>query len=64
MSVPLEHLVVNSITSYQLVRGWDSAIPVLYEVLWLGSMGLSWNRGADLQHSRWAVLTYWAGTPS
>lgn len=59
----VERLEVDVIVAHQFVRGWGGRISVLYETRWVGLSSTSWEREADLQRSRRAILSYWAGSP-
>ncbi len=63
VSVPIDRLDVDKITSHRSVRGRGGVIAVLYETHWKGLLQPSWERETDLQHFRQHVLKYWAGTP-
>ena len=63
VSVPVERLEVEKISSHRSVRGRGGAIAVLYETHWQGLLRPSWERESDLLHSRHHILQYWAGAP-
>ena len=63
VSVPVERLEVDKISSHRSVRGRGGAIAVLYETHWKGLLRPSWEREADLLHARQHILEYWAGAP-
>ena len=62
-TLDVERLEVDVIIAHQVVRGFGGRIAVLYETRWVGLSSTSWEREADLQRSRKAILAYWAGTP-
>ena len=64
VTVPIELLEVEKITSHRSVRGRAGVIAVLYETHRKGLLQPSWEREMDLQHSRQHVLQYSAGTPN
>ena len=61
VSVPVERLEVDKISSHRSIRGRGGAIAVLYETHWKGLLRPSWEREADLLHARQHILEYWAG---
>ena len=63
LALDVERLEVDVIVAHQFVRGWGGRISVLYETRWVGLSSTSWERETDLQRSRRAILTYWAGNP-
>ena len=58
VSVPVERLEVDKISSHGSVRGRDGAIAVLYETHWKGLLRPSWEREADLLRARQHILEY------
>ena len=52
VTVPIERLEVEKITSHRYVRGRGGFIAVLYETQWKSLLQPSWEREMDLQHSR------------
>ena len=62
VTVPIERLEVEKITSHRSVRGRDGVIAVLYGTHRKGLLQPSWEQEMDLQHSRQHILHYWIGT--
>ena len=58
VSVPVERLKVDRISSHRSVRRRGGAIAVLYETRWEGLLRPSWEREADLLHTREHILKY------
>ena len=50
VTVPIERLAVEKITSHRSVRGRGGVIAVLYETHWKGLLQPSWDREMNLQH--------------
>ena len=63
VSPRLERLEVDSITGHRIVRGRGGVIAIMYETRWAGLQRSSWEREADLQRFRHAILQYWVGSP-
>ena len=63
VSVPVERLEVDKISTHRSVRGRGGVVVVLYETPWRGLLRPSWERESDPRHSRQHVLEYWAGAP-
>ena len=63
VSVPVERVEVDKISSNRFIRGRGGAIAVLYETHWKGLLRPFWEREADLLHARQHILDYWAGAP-
>ena len=59
----LQRFEVEKITGHQSVRGRGGVIAVMYETLWTGLSGPSWEREIDLQLFRREILRYRAGIP-
>ena len=58
VSAPVERLEIGKISSHRSLRGWGGAIAVLYETRWEGLLRPSWEREADLLHTREHILKY------
>ena len=63
VTVPIERLEIEKITSHRSVRGRGGVIAAFYETHWKDLLQPSWEREMDLQHSRQHSLQYWAGAP-
>ena len=63
VSVPIERLEFDKISSHRSVRGRGGAIAVLYETHWKGLLRPSRESEADLFHARRHILEYWTGAP-
>ena len=63
VSMPVERLEVDKISSHRSALGRDGAIAVLYETHWKSLLRPSWEREADLLHARQNILELWAGAP-
>ena len=56
VTVPIELLEVEKITSHRSVRGRGGVVVVLYKTHWKGLRQPSWEREMDFQHSRQHLL--------
>ena len=50
VTVPIERLEVEKITSHRSVCGRGGVVDVFYETHWKGLLQPSWQREVDLQH--------------
>ena len=63
VTLSIDRLEVEKLTSHRTVRGRGGVVAVLYETHWRDLLPPSWKREMDLQHLRQHVFRYWAGTP-
>ena len=56
VTMPIERLEVEKITSHRSVRGRGGVVVVLYKTHWKGLRQPSWEREMDFQHSRQHLL--------